>query len=79
MTRQLNRRGVLVVRGVVPTDTAVRWRDDLMVRYGLLLRSGLGFVSEIDEDIDLCVPTHVSVHLHLEILYLGSDSFRGGT
>lgn len=32
VTRQLNRRGVLVVRGVVPMDTALQWRDDLMVR-----------------------------------------------
>lgn len=31
-TRQINRRGVVVVRGVVPADTALRWRDSLLVR-----------------------------------------------
>ncbi|CAN0067977.1 unnamed protein product [Scytosiphon promiscuus] len=29
-TRQINRRGVVVVRGVVPADTALRWRDSLL-------------------------------------------------
>lgn len=31
VTRQVNRRGVLVVREAVPVDTVLRWRDDLMV------------------------------------------------
>lgn len=31
-TRQINRRGVVVVRGVVPADAALRWRDSLLVR-----------------------------------------------
>lgn len=34
VNQQINRRGVVVVRGVVPPDTALRWRDSLMVSSG---------------------------------------------